>query len=234
MATSSRAMTFGVIAGGGLLLAWLASRSKASAAAQGGAAEPADPHEAYQKVFDKQLAPSASQSDPNDPHTQYQASFGKQVATPVSPELDPLTLAENTPLGPARAFPSMPLQPVTAPSSSSSSSSSSSNGKAIPAPKVPPITVRAEAGNVVTLKPAAAPTPAAAKRTDKTAALELLAYVTPILKAKRGAELGTKNAPNSFVKAAQVDMGVTPDGIYGPETRTRGKQLIGSTFPARV
>ena len=228
MATSSRAMTFGVIAGGGLLLAWLASRSKASAAAQAGAAEPADPHEAYQKVFDKQLAPSASQSDPNDPHTQYQASFGK-LSTPVSPELDPRTFAENTPLGANHgALPSMPLKPVT------SSSPSSSNGKAIAAPKVPPITVRAESGNVVTLKPAAAPTPSAAKRTDKTAALELLAYVTPILKAKRGAELGTKNAPNSFVKAAQVDMGVTPDGIYGPETRTRGKQLIGSTFPARV
>jgi hypothetical protein len=93
-----------------------------------------------------------------------------------------------------------------------------------------PLNVTATASNVA--QPAAAP---AAHRSANQAALELLAYVTPILAAHRGSELGVKNAPNPVVKAAQLDMNDVPaDGIYGPRTRAKGTALTGKKFPPRV
>ena len=92
----------------------------------------------------------------------------------------------------------------------------------------PPVRVQPPAAK----QPVVAPAPAA-KRSAKDAAASLLAYVKPILAAKRGAELGTKGAPNGQVKAAQLDMGITADGIYGPDTRKRGQQLSGVSFPPR-
>jgi hypothetical protein len=101
-----------------------------------------------------------------------------------------------------------------------------------------PIDVTATSANVApssSVAPhGAAPVPSA-KRSAGQAALELLAYVTPILAAKRGSELGLKNHPNAVVKAAQLDMGDVPaDGIYGPRTRAKGTALTGKKFPARV
>ena len=96
-----------------------------------------------------------------------------------------------------------------------------------------PLDVEATASNIA--KPAAVAPAPSAKRSAQQAAKDLLALATQLLKARRGPELGVKGSPSGAVKAAQIDMGVTPaDGIYGPETRAKGKQLIGTTFPART
>lgn len=174
------------------------------------------------------------------------------------PSLDP----SIEPPGPPIPLPSMPLQPASldpmieppGPPIPLPSSPSSSGGGSLPTypvtvpgtPALPskpttlpskrpfgdqPLEVDAGASNI---GPSAAPTPAA-KRSAKQAALDLLAYVTPILAAKRGSELGIKNQPNGVVKAAQIDMGDVPsDGIYGPRTRAKGTALTGKKFPPRV
>jgi hypothetical protein len=112
----------------------------------------------------------------------------------------------------------MPTYPVTVPAAAAKPAA------AKPPVKRPfgdqPLDVQAGQSNVV--PPKAAPAPAS-KRSAQQAALDLLAYVTPILAAKRGSELGVKGAPNAVVKAAQLDMGDVPaDGIYGPRTRAKG------------
>ena len=226
MATNQRVIVMGSVVGGGLLLAWLASREKASAAAASGDS-PADPF--APGMTPPQLAAVAAQDqyyeDKLSGGTVRDQSGAHVVPSSVGPSVGPV---RESPDPASSKLPSVPLQPVhLAPAVSAPSSS-------IPAPKMPPITVKAEAGNVVKLPAAPAPTAASAKRAPLKAAQELLAYVKPILSAKRGSELGTKGAPNSFVKAAQLDMGLEPDGIYGPDTRARGKQLLGVTFPARV
>jgi hypothetical protein len=72
------------------------------------------------------------------------------------------------------------------------------------------------------------------KRTPQQAAAALLAYVTPITKARQSSILGSKASPNTTVAIAQTEMGdVATDGIYGPATRARGKALIGKNFPPR-
>ena len=74
-----------------------------------------------------------------------------------------------------------------------------------------------------------------AKRAAETAARELWAHASKLLAEGHGAQLGTKGAPSAFVKAAQLDMGLAgADGIYGPATRAKGKQLTGLFFPART
>jgi hypothetical protein len=79
---------------------------------------------------------------------------------------------------------------------------------------------------------APAPRPAPARpagRSAQAAASDLLAYFNA------GRPLGTGNAPSAFVQAAQRDMGgIAADGIYGPQTRSRGQALIGKTFPPRT
>jgi hypothetical protein len=86
-----------------------------------------------------------------------------------------------------------------------------------------------------TPKPSAPkPSPAPSQRAPKAAAQSLYDYVSAAIKAGRGATLGTKSSPNAVVRDAQQDMGeLVADGIYGPATRTRGKALLGRTFPAR-
>jgi hypothetical protein len=61
----------------------------------------------------------------------------------------------------------------------------------------------------------------------------LFEYATAAKKANRMSSLGTKGKPNEVVRDAQADMGTTPDGIYGPGDRARGKELLSKTFPAR-
>lgn len=113
-----------------------------------------------------------------------------------------------------------------------------------PAPKAPTSTPAAarptpnpppggSSTNVVTL-PAQVVDPS--QRTATQAARDLYNYVVPLIKAGRGAELGSKDKPNNTVAAAQRDMrGIVSDGIYGPKTQARGKELLGSaqTFPSR-
>lgn len=80
------------------------------------------------------------------------------------------------------------------------------------------------------------PKSTALARRPEQAARDLLAYVKQALKSKDAAKrLGTRNAPNAFVKAAQRDMagGLKADGIYGPASRMRGQALIKQPFPSR-
>lgn len=74
-----------------------------------------------------------------------------------------------------------------------------------------------------------------ATRSPVAAAQALFDYVSAAISAGRSASLGSKGSPNAIVRDAQADMGdVAIDGIYGTATRTRGKQLLGKTFPART
>lgn len=93
-----------------------------------------------------------------------------------------------------------------------------------PTPNKPP-------GASTTAPAAVVPT----ERSPKQAAQALQAYVTPIVRAGRGdAELGSKAKPNNTIAAAQRDMrNVASDGIYGPKTQARGKELLGVEFPSR-
>lgn len=83
--------------------------------------------------------------------------------------------------------------------------------------------------------PDAPPAPQGVGRTPQQAARELYSYARAAIAKKQGSLLGTKGRPNPFVRDAQSDMGLKPDGIYGPATRARGNALLGrKDFPARV
>jgi hypothetical protein len=80
------------------------------------------------------------------------------------------------------------------------------------------------------------PTSTSLARSPTQAAKDLLAYARQAVKSKDAAmRLGTKNAPNAFVRAAQRDMagGLKADGIYGSATRMRGQALLKTSFPPR-
>jgi hypothetical protein len=113
----------------------------------------------------------------------------------------------------ARGLPSPPF----APSSSSTASPLPLISEA-PHPISPP-------GGVDEAGPARAP---------RVAARELLNLVSPLIRAGRLAELGTKEAPSDEIANLQRDMrGLKSDGIYGPKTQARGKELLGIEFPSR-
>lgn len=79
---------------------------------------------------------------------------------------------------------------------------------------------------------AAASPPTASSSPERAAAAELFNYVTKTETNPR--KWGTRAAPNRAIKLLQGQMGeIVADGIYGPATRGRGKQLLGKTFPAR-
>jgi hypothetical protein len=72
------------------------------------------------------------------------------------------------------------------------------------------------------------------KPTKRSAAERLYAYVLREIREGRSANLGSKGNPNPEVLAGQKGMTkVTADGIYGPKTRERGKELTGKPWPAR-
>lgn len=247
MASNSRVMLFTVLAGGAIAIAWATSRSKAAAAA------PLDPLiEPPGPPIPPQL-PAAESSDPPEPSLPAPTPDpmveppGPPIPVAVNPppaSLDPMIEPPGPPIphkpfgdtplevdaGPDnRVPPPAPVPVVVAPAPSSPGAPPPTPVVVLPAaplPKPPPPPLLAS-------PPAPKPVGPVA-RTPKKAAQDLLEYVSPILKARRGSELGTKGAPNAFVRAAQTDMGVKPDGIYGPDTRTKGKQLLGVTFPARV
>jgi hypothetical protein len=113
-----------------------------------------------------------------------------------------------------------PSPPPSSPSSPSPSLPPPSSYPTPPAPDEP--------------KPKAKKKPASVSRTPKAAAQALFEYVTAAIAAGRGATLGTKSEPNAIVRDAQADMdNIDVDGVYGPATRTRGKELLGKTFPPR-
>lgn len=75
-----------------------------------------------------------------------------------------------------------------------------------------------------------------AGRSPKDAARELLSYVSPLIRSGQLDALGSKDAPNTIVQALQRDMKgkLVADGVYGPKTAARGKELLGLEFPQRV
>ncbi len=82
---------------------------------------------------------------------------------------------------------------------------------------------------------AASVTSAPATRAPSAAARELYALVTQIVRAGDLDQLGTKGAPNPQIAILQRDMrGIRSDGVYGPKTAARGKELLGREFPART
>lgn len=108
--------------------------------------------------------------------------------------------------------------------------------KAAPASALPATSSAAKAAAVA--KPAAVPevpsavTPKA--RGAQDAARDLYAYVVPLVRDNKQLELGTKAAPSDYIAACQRDMRlITSDGIYGPATVKRGKELLGREFPTR-
>ncbi|HET8939219.1 MAG TPA: hypothetical protein VFN67_37500 [Polyangiales bacterium] len=131
---------------------------------------------------------------------------------------------------PASSIPSNPVKVTSSTSKASSSSTKTAAERApttaAPAPNRPPgaTTVDLPAQVVST------------ERSPKQAAQALHTYATGLVRSGRGAaELGSKAKPNDFVAAAQRDMrgGLASDGIYGPKTQARGKELLGVEFPNR-
>lgn len=79
---------------------------------------------------------------------------------------------------------------------------------------------------------------APAGRSPRAAAQALYDYARDpaVRTAHPASAFGYRGHPNSFVRQAQLDMGLVlpdADGIYGPRTRARGQQLLGRPFPPR-
>lgn len=68
----------------------------------------------------------------------------------------------------------------------------------------------------------------------REAAEKLYSYVTARIRSGQARTLGDKANPNVQVREYQRAMGkIATDGIYGPATRKRGKELTGKEWPAR-
>lgn len=127
------------------------------------------------------------------------------------------------PFAPAAAppDPSGPSMRQLSPPSSSSSAFDSIPSHAVEiVPEIPSTAVHADVE---------------AARGPKDAARELLSYVAPLIRSNNLDALGSKEAPNTIIRAMQSDMRkVIADGVYGPKTQARGKELLGVEFPARA
>jgi peptidoglycan hydrolase-like protein with peptidoglycan-binding domain len=78
------------------------------------------------------------------------------------------------------------------------------------------------------------PDSTAASRSPRQAATDLYTYVTQAMRQGLDAPLGSKSKPDDYLAACQRDMRlIASDGIYGPKTAARGKELIGREFPPR-
>lgn len=153
-----------------------------------------------------------------------------QEGAPLAWDLREHPLASNA--APDRDFPPevkivVDVPAPSAPKPSSSKPSASAKTKAKPPVPKPPAA-----------KPAPKSAPAEViprpGRTPQAAAQELYELATSLLKAGKGSMLGTGAAPSTRVLELQQGMGsIAADGIYGPGTRARGKQLIGKNFPVR-
>jgi hypothetical protein len=85
------------------------------------------------------------------------------------------------------------------------------------------------------VKDLTAPNTSTAARSPRQAATDLYTYVTQALRQGLDGPLGSKAKPDDYVASAQRDMRlISSDGIYGPKTAARGKELLGREFPPRV
>ena len=67
---------------------------------------------------------------------------------------------------------------------------------------------------------------------SKQAARQMYAYAKGEIDAGRAHILGSRTKRNARVKQLQKDMGrIKVDGVYGQETRQRGRKLLGKSFP---
>jgi peptidoglycan hydrolase-like protein with peptidoglycan-binding domain len=81
-------------------------------------------------------------------------------------------------------------------------------------------------------KPAASPSNASEKPSELAEQVKAARVLAVYLKVAPPKTWGTKNAPNKVVQAFQAKMGLTADGIYGPQTRAAGAR-VGVPLPAR-
>lgn len=228
----------GLIALGGLLLSLA---SKASAATPPDATPQLPPPEPEPEA-DEPGAAAAPDYGQADYASAYASSPSVPAAASRAAPAPAPQLSANRPFGdqPLEVDPPEPGEAEAAAAEERAEAQASGGGGAQPTaagkglsfkkpatPATPALKLAAAA------KAAAAPKPPA-KRAPIQAARELLEYVSSVIKSGQGATLGSKTAPNPAVKAAQLDMGISPaDGIYGPATRNKGKALTGKDFPAR-
>ena len=103
---------------------------------------------------------------------------------------------------------------------------------AIPAPPPPSGVPDDEAARMV--RELTRPDSTAASRSPRQAATDLYTYVTQAMRQGLEGPLGSKTTPDEYLAAAQRDMRlIASDGIYGPKTAARGKELLGREFPPR-
>lgn len=103
-----------------------------------------------------------------------------------------------------------------------------------PQPPVPEPVVAPAPQPVPQPEPEPSPKPAPVLR-KREAAERLYYLVGQLLHSKRYGELGTGANPNQQIARLQAAMGlIEADGIYGPKTRARGKELTGMEFPVRL
>lgn len=90
-------------------------------------------------------------------------------------------------------------------------------------------------GKVPHTPPPAPDEPAEPKLKTREAAERLYVYVVERIRSGRARTLGDKANANVQVREYQAAMGkIFADGIYGPASRKRGKELLGREFPARA
>jgi peptidoglycan hydrolase-like protein with peptidoglycan-binding domain len=118
--------------------------------------------------------------------------------------------------------------------------------KALPAPQTPvlrspakasvaPSVQQAPPANALSQQSEPVATESATRKPTQ-AAQDLYTYATALIRGGHGDQLGNKSAPDETVRSAQRDMKgkLATDGIYGPKTMARGKELLGREFPART
>lgn len=85
------------------------------------------------------------------------------------------------------------------------------------------------------VKDLTAPATTSAQRSPRQAAADLFNFASTAIREGRVSDLGEKTAPSNYVAAAQRDMRlISSDGLYGPKTAARGKELLGREFPSRT
>jgi hypothetical protein len=143
----------------------------------------------------------------------------------------PAAPAAAKPKAAAKPSGTIPSNPVTVTSSTSAKPAASTTAKPKPKPSTAPTPNKPPGAVSVDLPAQVVNT----ERSPKQAAQALHTYVTGVVRSGRGAtDLGSKQKPNDFIAAAQRDMrNVSSDGIYGPKTQARGKELLGQEFPNR-
>jgi hypothetical protein len=77
--------------------------------------------------------------------------------------------------------------------------------------------------------------PGPSGRSPKQAAQALRDFAANAIRSGDDAALGSKASPSDTVANAQRDMRlIASDGVYGPKTQARGKELLGIEFPKRA